>query len=163
MTLRRLDPGRPYKPLDVGEAGVVASVDARGRLVAVVEGHPEHGAVALTATGAFPEEARYDEAAVRRYRRRLGARNAASFGLRAEGRAPTTAWLLDDALPVVSRPGSAQPALATFVPHPEDTGGFRGVLQVLVGSRTPVPLTWRGAAWGAQTRSLWKSREFHKR
>jgi hypothetical protein len=45
--LQLLDSTRPYKPLDVGEAGVSASVDAYGRMVAVSQGHREHGTVTL--------------------------------------------------------------------------------------------------------------------
>ncbi|HEV2929839.1 MAG TPA: hypothetical protein VGW74_14195, partial [Propionibacteriaceae bacterium] len=53
--LQLLDPTRPYKPLDVGEAGVSASVDAYGRLVAVSQGHPEHGTVTLHAHPPLPQ------------------------------------------------------------------------------------------------------------
>jgi uncharacterized protein len=151
--LQLLDPTRPYKPLDVGEAGVNASVDAYGRLVAVSQGHPEHGTVTLHAHSPLPQSWRHDQAAVRRWRRRLSARNAAAFGLRpsaaagpgartATGVAP--AWLAEHALPITGLAGVARPALATLVPHPDDIDGASGVVQILLPARPPVPLAWRG-------------------
>ncbi len=152
--LHALDPRRPYKPLDVGEAGVVASVNDRGRLVYVGQAHPEHGVVTLTATSAFPEERRFDAAAVRRYRWRLAARTAASFGL-TTGNVPggsaaarsggqrSSASLIEHAIPVTRLTGSPA-AVITFVPHPHDADGLRGVVQVVVGS-PPRCLRWRGA------------------
>jgi uncharacterized protein len=171
--LRPLDPAGPYKPLDVGEAGVSASVDARGRLVAVSQGHPEHGVVTMSAHAPFPESARHDQAAVRRWRRRLSARDAAAFGLRPaaaprpapegsgepQGGAPVdqgpvrAAWLAGHALPVTGLAGAARPALATFVPHPDDVDGAAGVLQVLLPGPPPPPLTWRGTVGLARAAS----------
>jgi hypothetical protein len=159
--LQPLDPTRPYKPLDAGEAGVSASVDVRGRLVAVSQGHPEHGTVALNAHAPFPPSWRHDQAAVRRWRRRLSARTAAAFGLRpagaagpgggaAAGAAPAPrpaereAWLAGHALPVTGLAGLARPALATLVPHPDDVDGAAGVVQVLLRGPQPPPLAWRG-------------------
>src|SRR5919204_6167068 len=80
--LRALDPTAPYKPLDAGEAGVSVSVDPHGRLVAVSQGHPEHGVVTMSAHAPFPESSRHDQAVVRRWRRPLSARDAAAFRLR---------------------------------------------------------------------------------
>jgi uncharacterized protein len=147
---KSLDPAGPYKPLDVGEAGVSASVDARGRLVAVSQGHPEHGVVTMSARAPFPSSSRHDRAAVRRWRRRLSARDAAAFGLRpvaAPERPPPlagAAWLAGEALPVTGLAGVARPALATFVPHPDDADGAAGVVQVLLPGPPPPPLVWRG-------------------
>jgi uncharacterized protein len=158
--LRPLDPAGPYKPLDAGEAGVSASVDARGRLVAVSQGHPEHGVVTMSAHAPFPGSSRHDQAAVRRWRRRLSARDAAAFGLRpAAGAAgppagagppggaaasAIPAWLAGHALPVTGVAGVAGPALATFVPHPDDADGAAGVVQVLLPGPPPPPLAWHG-------------------
>jgi uncharacterized protein len=163
--LRPLDPTGPYKPLDVGEAGVSASVDAHGRLVAVSQGHPEHGVVTMSAHAPFPGSLRHDQAAVRRWRRRLSARDAAAFGLRPiaapgpapegsgepqggapvdQGLAERAAWLAGHALPVTGLAGVTRPALATFVPHPDDVDGAAGVVQVLLPGAPPPPLAWRG-------------------
>jgi uncharacterized protein len=167
--LRPLDPARPYKPLDVGEAGVSASVDAHGRLVAVSQGHPRHGVVTLSSHGPLPPSWRHDQAAVRRWRRRLSAPDAAAFGLRPAAAAPADgatgpgggaaapggpgggaagggapAWLAGHALPVTGLAGVARPALATLVPHPDDADGAPGVLQVLLPDPPPPPLAWRG-------------------
>jgi uncharacterized protein len=164
--LRPLDPARPYKPLDVGEAGVSASVDARGRLVAVSQGHPEHGMVTFSAHRPLPPSWRHDQAAVRRWRRRLSAPDAAAFGLRpaaggagggsgggaaaageaggGAGIAAGPAWLAGHALPVTGLAGLARPALATLVPHPDDADGAAGVLQLLLPGPAPPPLAWRG-------------------
>src|SRR5690606_37956419 len=84
-TVWALDPTRPYKPLDVREGGVVASLNASGRLLAVSQGHPVHGAVNLTSAPAFNESCRLDPESVRRYRRGLATRGAASFGLQVGG------------------------------------------------------------------------------
>jgi uncharacterized protein len=153
--LHPLNPTRPYKPLDAGEAGVSASVDARGRLVAVSQGHPEHGVVTMSANAPLSGSSRHDQAAVRSWRRRLSARNAAAFGLRpvaapglgADPAARLTereAWLAGHALPVTGLAGVARPALATFVPHPDDVDGASGVVQVLLPGPPPPRLAWCG-------------------
>ena len=156
-----LDPSRPYKPLDVGEDGVAASVDAFGRLLSVSQGHPEHGSVVLEAGPALPDSDRRDPVAVRRYRRRLAARDAHAFGLVADDPAVTpgsdpalrpvpegqAAWLLEHAIPVTSpqgAPGPPSPALATFVPRSEGDGA-RGVVQVVLPGATAPPLRWTAA------------------
>ena len=61
-----LDPAGGIKPLDFGLDGVIGSVDANGRLIALI--HPRHGFVTLTAADPFPEDRRHDPAEVRRYR-----------------------------------------------------------------------------------------------
>lgn len=156
-SLTALDPSRPYKPLDVGEGGVTATVDPSGRLLAVSQGHPDHGMVVLEAGPSLPEAARRDPAAVRGYRRRLAARDAPGFGLRprsaahaeGNGHAHLTsgqphAWLLQHAIPVTGLAGVSGPALATVVPPAAD-GAAKGLVQVVLpGVRTP-PLHWDGA------------------
>jgi uncharacterized protein len=160
-SLTALDPRRPYKPLDVGENGVAASVDAFGRLLSVSQGHPEHGAVVLEAGPPLRDTARHDPVAVRRYRRRLATRNAPAFGLTAAHTGthldlggPGTAaperppaWLLEHAIPATSlhgTPGPPSPALATFVPRAE-RGGARGVVQVVLPGVATPPLRWTAA------------------
>lgn len=146
MGTRRLDPSRPYKPLDVGEAGVTASIDDRGRLVYVAQTHPDHGVVTLVAGGPLPPERRYDQDAVRQHRQAFSAQNAPAFGLGRAGTSPRThpAWLLEDAVPATGLPGATQPLLATFVPHPDDADGVAGVIQVVLSRTAPPPLAWRG-------------------
>jgi hypothetical protein len=129
--LRRLDPRRWYKPLDVGEAGVACSVNPLGRMLVVTAPHPVHGQVQLTAAPDLPDRRRYDQAAVRRYRTRLSEPGAPSFGLSAlERRARHLAWLWQEAIPVTPLPGAHEPGLVTLVTHPDDAGGARGVVQV---------------------------------
>jgi hypothetical protein len=160
--LRPLDPNGSYKPLDASEAGVSVSVDAHGRLVTVSQGHPEHGVVTMSAHAPFPASARHDQAAVRRWRRRLSARDAAAFGLRpvaAPGPAPPlaarAAWLAGHALPVTGLVGVARPALATFVPNPDDVDGpAGGRLDYHDANDLPMALAaaalWDGGAAGGQ-------------
>jgi hypothetical protein len=146
---QRLDPARAYKPLDVGEAGVSASVDALGRLVAVSQGHEDHGVVTLSRAPRFPDERRYRAGAVRRYRRRLSSRGAVAFGLRPlngpsrSGGRP--AWVLADAIPATSFAPGRGPNVATFVPHPDDVDGARGVMQVVLAGAGVPQLIWGGA------------------
>jgi uncharacterized protein len=146
---QRLDPSRAYKPLDVGEAGVSASVDALGRLVAVSQGHEEHGVVTLSAIPRFPDDSRYRAGAVRRYRHRLSTRRAVAFGLRPlEGPSRSglrPAWLLADAIPATSFAPGREPSVATFVPRPDDADGARGVIQLVLPGATVPPLIWGGA------------------
>lgn len=147
-----LDPLRPYKPLDVGERGVAASVNSSGRLLVVSQGHSFHGAVNLTSASPFDESDRMDSDGVRRYRHRLSARNAASFGLRVDGTPASRqssgrsgliqSSLIESAIPLTHL-GETGTSVATFVPHPDDTAGVRGVVQVL--DRTAgVQLSWTG-------------------
>lgn len=150
--VQALDPLRPYKPLDVGERGVAASVNSSGRLLVVSQGRPLHGAVNLTSAALFDERGRFDPDTVRRYRRRLSARNAASFGLRVDGmpvaRQPprpagsARSGLIEGAIPLTPL-GETRSSVTTFVPHPDDTAGARGVVQVL-DRTTCVQLRWTG-------------------
>lgn len=59
------------KPYDFGANGINGSVDAHGRLIALNFYHAEHGYVTLTSADPFPDDQRYDQAAVRAYRRSL--------------------------------------------------------------------------------------------
>ena len=95
-----LDPAGGIKPLDFGLDGVIGSVDANGRLIALNTFHPRHGFVTLTAADPFPEDRRYDPAEVRRYRARLA--GLEGFGPAAVGTArERAAALLSGALPRV--------------------------------------------------------------
>ncbi|MBK8034379.1 MAG: hypothetical protein IPK17_33745 [Chloroflexi bacterium] len=59
------------KPLDFGANGINGSVDQSGRIIALNFYHPEHGYVTLTSADPFPDDQRYDVAAVRAYRKSL--------------------------------------------------------------------------------------------
>ena len=153
LDVREIDSRGWYKPLDVGEAGIAASVNDSSRLLVVATGHPVHGQVQLTAAPELPLRSRYDQASVRRYRKRLSARGAASFGLRSAGsraeRRARPAWLWHDAIPLTSYgpDGGApsEPGVATLIPHPDEVGGARCVVQVrLPGPDGPDSSVWTG-------------------
>jgi uncharacterized protein len=59
------------KPLDFGGNGINGSLDANGRIIALNFYHPEYGYVTLTSADPFPDDKRYDQAAVRAYRKSL--------------------------------------------------------------------------------------------
>jgi hypothetical protein len=59
------------KPLDFGWDGINGSVDQYGRIIALNFYHSEYGYVTLTSAEPFPDEKRYDQAAVRAYRKSL--------------------------------------------------------------------------------------------
>lgn len=97
---RRLDPTRPYKPLDFGNGRLAGSVAPDGRLLALGIYHPKHGYLTLSSAAPFPDEHRSDQAAVRAYRAALAQPAAPTFGLRPP--APSTAaevFLLEDGVP----------------------------------------------------------------
>ncbi|MBI5957458.1 MAG: hypothetical protein HY866_01895, partial [Chloroflexi bacterium] len=73
-----LDSTRGLKPLDFGCEGVTGSVDAHGRLIVLNTYHPQHGYVTLTTADPFPEDQRYNPAAVRAYR--AGLARLSGFG-----------------------------------------------------------------------------------
>lgn len=152
--LRRLDPRGWYKPLDVGEAGVAASVNAAGRLLVLTEGHRTHGQLQLTAAPELADDQRYDQQAVRDFRRRLSARDAPSFGVTAsvppgagQQEPGSPAWLWHEALPVtpLDDAGTPEPALVSLVPHPDDVDGGRGLVQLrLSGAAGRQAYRWSG-------------------
>lgn len=94
---RSLDPARPYKPLDFGADGVIGSVDRAGRLIALNGYHPRFGFVTLTCADPFPEDQRYNPAAVRQYR--AGLARLDGFGPQVPAVASCQADLIADAIP----------------------------------------------------------------
>jgi hypothetical protein len=70
---RPLNPAGHIKPLDFGADGVTGSINADGRLIALNTYHPRYGYVTLTTADPFPEDQRYNPAAVRAYRAGLAA------------------------------------------------------------------------------------------
>jgi hypothetical protein len=59
------------KPLDFGHGGISGCLTHTGRFLAINHYHPVHGYVTLSSAPPFPDEARYDPARVREYRRDL--------------------------------------------------------------------------------------------
>jgi uncharacterized protein len=59
------------KPFDFGGAGVNGSIDRYGRIIALNFYHSEYGYVTLTSADPFPDSERYNQAAVRAYRKSL--------------------------------------------------------------------------------------------
>lgn len=133
---------------------MAASVNDTGGLLVVTFPHPVHGQVQLTAAPDLRTAARYDQTAVRRYRQRLSARSAPSFGLGAierdvRSRARLPAWLWHEAIPMTTLgpapDDAAAPELVTFVPHPDDVDGARAVVQLrLPDRRWHRPFRWGG-------------------
>lgn len=148
---RPLDAARPYKPLDVGEAGVAVSINARGGILALMQPHPDLGVVALAAGPGFPEAGRFDPGRVRGYRRRIASSSAPALEVRvgaahrAGSHGIARVALLDDALPVTGFGPRGDPVV-TFVPHPDDTAGVLGVVQLSLGGQLG-PGTWGGDVW----------------
>lgn len=132
--LRMLDGRRPYKPFDIGDAGLSATVDCSGRLILLTEPHPVHGMVALPP---FRAQARFDSEAVRRYDgvcRRLAPRRRACIGpMRVRRRCVSPIvgrGYYERRSPHVGRRRSwidGDPR-----PHPDDVGGARGVLRMIL-------------------------------
>lgn len=98
--MTRLDPRKPYKPLDFGSGRLAGSLDPYARLLSLSTYHPEHGYVTFGAHPPFPDEKRFDQTAVRAYRAALAQRDAPAIGL-----SPFQPWtkvtvgLLDESVP----------------------------------------------------------------
>ncbi|HKY50342.1 MAG TPA: hypothetical protein VJP45_03715, partial [Candidatus Limnocylindria bacterium] len=144
MRPTRLDPRKPYKPLDVGNGIVSGSVTPGGLWLSLGITHPVHGRVVLTDEAAFDEAKRLDQSAVRAYRAGLAAPKRRGFGadiLRGEAQA----FLVEDALPLaVHETDHARIEALTFAPR-----GRHGALQIVrVAARdrdTAVGANWRGS------------------
>jgi hypothetical protein len=70
-----------YKPLDVGNGLVAASVSPSGGIHSILTYDREHGLLELTAHPPFDETKRYDATAVRAYRATLASPDAPAFGI----------------------------------------------------------------------------------
>lgn len=137
----RLDPRRPYKPLDVGNGIVAGSLTPGGRWLELGIAHPVHGRLIVTDAPAFDERRRFDQPAVRRYRAALADPARRGFGLAALG-APASVALLEASFPVaVHDLAGSRVEVVTFAPP-----GRRGAVQVArIAGRGPVPeLAWSG-------------------
>jgi len=144
MRARRLDPARPYKPLDFGNGIVSGTVSAGGRILSLGIAHPRHGRVVLTDMEAFPDELRRDQAAVRRYRARLADPRREGFGL-AIAAAGGDASLVDERWPlgIVRSAGGATVEVLTLAPP-----GRAGVLQRAWITAGDVPVARPGRLTG---------------
>lgn len=120
---RALDAARHSKPLDFGADGVIGSVDASGRLIALNTYHEQVGFVTLTTADPFPESQRYNPEAVRHYRAGLALLDGfgPQFASPVTGRA---ARLLADAIPQVHLT-LAEGAPATMTAWAGDGGAFQ--------------------------------------
>lgn len=146
MRPTRLDPRKPYKPLDVGNGIVSGSVTPSGLWLSLGITHPVHGRVVLTDAEAFDDGQRSDQRAVRAYRAGLAAPTRRGFGayiLRGEAEA----FLVEDALPLaVHDANHARVEALTFAPR-----GRRGAIQVIrVAARDRD--AWIGANWRGSMR-----------
>ncbi len=98
--LRLLNVANSYKPLDFGGCGLTGSITAEGRIIAINTYHPQHGYVTLSSVPPFPDAQRYDQDAVRRYRRAVAAN--AGFGMAFFSPiVKREAYLIEDALPFI--------------------------------------------------------------
>ena len=139
----RLDPARPYKPLDVGNGIVAGTLTPNGRWLSLGITHPIHGRIELTDAPAFPDESRGDRPAARRYRADLASPSRRGFGLSIL-RGDADGFLVEDMLPLaVLEPADARIEVLTLAPR-----GRRGALQIVrVAARdrpTFVVADWRG-------------------
>src|SRR5437867_2102673 len=132
----RLDPKRPYKPLDVGNGIVSGTVTPNGRWLSLGITHPVHGRVVLTDAPEFPDASRGDQPAARRYRADLAARPRTGFGLQFLSGA-AEAFLIEDSIPlaVLDRHGRVRIEVITLAPH-----GRRGALQVVRVAARDAPI-----------------------
>ncbi|HET7699406.1 MAG TPA: glycoside hydrolase family 125 protein [Candidatus Limnocylindria bacterium] len=141
LARHRLDPRRPYKPLDVGNGIVAGSLTAGGRWLELGIAHRVHGRVVVTDAPAFDPERRFDQPAVRRYRAALADPERPGFGLAALA-GPATAALLEASFPVaIHDRGGARVEVVTFAP-PGRHGAVQIVRAVMAGGG--LDLGWTG-------------------
>jgi len=141
----RLDPHKPYKPLDVGNGIVAGTLAPNGRWLSLGVAHPVHGRIVLSDSAAFPDDQRLDQPAVRAYRAGLASPSRRGFGLALLAAGEPEAFLVEDSLPlsVLDHPGYARIEVLTFAPR-----GRRGALQIVrVAARDTtigVGIEWQG-------------------
>ncbi len=143
MRPTRLDPRKPYKPLDVGNGIVAGTLTPNGRWLSLGITHPVHGRIVLTDAPAFPDASRGDQPAARRYRADLASPSRRGFGLSIL-RGDADAFLVEDMLPLaVLEPAHARIEVLTLAPR-----GRRGALQIVrVAARAKPTYTltdWQG-------------------
>lgn len=144
MRPTRLDPRKPYKPLDVGNGIVSGTLTPNGRWLSLGVAHPVHGRVVLSNAADFSDEQRLDPTAVRAYRAGLASPARKGFGL-ALLTGEADAFLVEDSLPlaVLDRADHARIEVITFAPR-----GRRGFVQIVrVAAResmVAVGIDWQG-------------------
>ena len=145
MRPTRLDPRKPYKPLDVGNGIVAGTLTPNGRWLSLGAAHPVHGRIVLSDSAAFPDDQRLDQPAVRAYRAGLASPSRKGFGLALLAPGQAEAFLVEDSLPlsVLEHAGYARIEVLTFAPR-----GRRGALQIVrVAARDAaigVGIEWQG-------------------
>jgi hypothetical protein len=145
MRPTRLDPNKPYKPLDVGNGIVAGTLTPNGRWLSLGVAHPVHGRVVLSDAADFPDDQRLDQPAVRAYRAGLASPSRKSFGLALLAPGQAESFLVEDSLPlsVLDHPGYARIEVLTFAPR-----GRRGAIQIVrVAARDAaigVGIDWQG-------------------
>jgi hypothetical protein len=144
MRPTRLDPRKPYKPLDVGNGIVAGTLTPNGRWLSLGAAHPVHGRIVLSDAADFPDDQRLDQPAVRAYRTGLASPSRKGFGLALlTGQAES--FLVEDSLPlsVLDQAGHARIEVLTLAPR-----GRRGALQIVrVAARDTtvgVAIEWQG-------------------
>jgi hypothetical protein len=144
----RLDPARPYKPLDVGNGIVAGTLTPNGRWLSLGITHPVHGRIELTDAPEFPDASRGDQPAARRYRADLAARSRKGFGLALLAAGEADAFLVEDSLPlaVLDLPDFARIEVLSFAPR-----GRRGALQIVRVAAHEKPIGV-GIAWQGKMR-----------
>ncbi|WP_029214472.1 glycoside hydrolase family 125 protein [Kallotenue papyrolyticum] len=151
LMARRLDPRRSFKPLDLGNGALAASLLPDGRCVALGAYHPTHGWVTLSAMPPFPDVQRHAPEAVRAYRARLAAPDAPAMGLRlAAPEAAPQVWLLEGELPHMRWHSAALEVRVTSWPLWQDGQPLPAMTQRwLLRNRGDQPLVvevrWAGA------------------
>jgi hypothetical protein len=145
MRPTRLDPNKPYKPLDVGNGIVAGTLTPNGRWLSLGVAHPVHGRVVLSDAADFPDDQRLDQPAVRAYRAGLASPSRKGFGLALLAPGQAESFLVEDSLPlsVLDHSGYARIEVLTFAPR-----GRRGALQIVrVAARDAaigVGIEWQG-------------------
>jgi hypothetical protein len=128
MRPTRLDPHKPYKPLDVGNGIVAGTLTPNGRWLSLGAAHSVHGRIVLSNAADFPDDQRLDQPAVRAYRAALASPSRKGFGLALLAPGQAEVFLVEDSLPlsVLDHPGYARIEVLTFAPR-----GRRGALQIV--------------------------------
>src|SRR5688500_1202541 len=144
MRPTRLDPHKPYKPLDVGDGIVSGSVTPGGLWLSLGFTHPVHGRVELTDAPAFPDQSRGDQGAARRYRADPGAPKRHGCALYMLGGGAEALGVEDSRPLAVHEISYARVEALTLAPR-----GRHGAIQIVrIAARdkdTGIGANWRGS------------------
>lgn len=103
------------KPLDVGGAGITASIGDDGKLRSLNDKHSVHGYVTLTGIEPFPNGEWYRSEYVRSYRTRLVESDVTGFGCVPEQAEDTRLFLIDHRYPAWQSAGSSWEAAGIYM------------------------------------------------